>query len=191
MERLQAILKYIVTSFAIASVIAWAGVAGAAAQDQADLDDLFARLADVGPQEAAAVESEIALELARSGSDAMDLLFERGEAALEAQEIDLAIAHFTALADHAPEFPAAYNGRATAYYLAGLYGPAIRDIARVLTLEPRHFGALSGLALILEETGEEARALEVLREIEAIHPHMDGLSARIERLELALTGAAL
>jgi len=75
--------------------------------------------------------------------------------------------------------------------MAGLYGPALKDIGTVLTREPRHFGALSGLEVILEETGDEAAALEVLYKIREIHPQMEGLGARIGALELALGGTAL
>ncbi|WP_417249898.1 tetratricopeptide repeat protein [Celeribacter sp.] len=196
MERLQAILKHIVTSFALSLLISlgqviWGAGGAAYALDDLRLADLFDQLATAPRDEAGQIESEIALELARSGSDAMDLLLERGEAALEAQDTETAIAHFTALVDHAPDFAAGYNGRATAYYMAGLVGPAVQDIARVLALEPRHFGALSGLALILEETGDPEGALEVLRQVTEIHPYMEGLSDRIARLELALQGVAL
>lgn len=190
MIRFQDILKYIVTSLVLGLSLPMAGSAQVY-NDDLQLSELFDELAQAGPQEAAAIEDEIARELARSGSDAMDLLLERGEAALEAQDFEAAINHFTALVDHAPDFPEAYNGRATAYYLTGLYGPAMKDIAQVLTLEPRHFAAMSGLALILEETGDSEGALKVLHEIAEIHPHMDGLSDRIARLELALQGTAI
>ncbi len=157
----------------------------------ADLDALFDGLAEAEGYDAAMIEQEIVLELSRSGSDAMDLLLERGRAAISEGDVFAAINHLTALVDHAPEFTEGYNARATAYYLAGLYGPAISDIGQVLSREPRHFGALSGLAMILEETGDEARALDVLRQIETIHPSMTSLSERIARLELVLQGTAL
>ena len=145
----------------------------------------------IPPLQAGRIEQDIVVEMSRSGSDAMDLLLERGRAATLAGDFSSAIGHLTALVDHAPEFPEAYNARATAYFMAGLYGPALKDIGTVLTREPRHFGALSGLAVILEETGDEAVALEVLYKIREIHPQMEGLSARIAALELALGGTAL
>ena len=69
------------------------------------------------------------------------------------QGAKLAIEHFTALVDHAPEFAEGYNARATAYFQNGQYGPSLEDIRQTLMLNPRHFGAMSGLALILEELG--------------------------------------
>lgn len=185
MKAMRQFLKCAVTFWLI-----FAGTPGFAV-DAVRLDELFGALSQATPNEAPRIENEIALEMARSGSDAMDLLLERGLGALEAGDIPGAIGHLTALVDHAPDFTEAYNARATAYFLAGLYGPSLKDIGQVLSREPRHFGALSGLSLILEETGDEARALEVLEKIQEIHPNMEGLEARIGRLQLALEGTAL
>ncbi|WP_417275380.1 tetratricopeptide repeat protein [Celeribacter halophilus] len=189
---IQIVMKAL-RQFLKCAVAFWLVFAGSAAfaVDQARLDALFSDLAVADAYDAGQIEQEIAMELSRSGSDAMDLLLERGRAAMEAGDVQGAIGHLTALVDHAPEFTEGYNARATAYYMAGLYGPAIADIGVVLSREPRHFGALSGLALVLEEIGDSPRALEVLLKIQEIHPQMEGLSARIARLELALEGTAL
>ena len=63
----------------------------------------------------------------------MDLLLTRGRDALEAGETVLAIRHFTALIDHAPEFAEGYNGRATAYFQMGRYGLSLEDIRMTQT----------------------------------------------------------
>ncbi|WP_417243065.1 tetratricopeptide repeat protein [Celeribacter sp.] len=183
--------RAVASALVSAALCAVVPVIPAHAVDAARIDDLFARLAQANGGEASRIEDEIALEFARSGSDAMDLLLERGRDALAAGDFKAAIGHFTALIDHAPDFAEGYNGRATAYYMAGLYGPSMQDIGTVLTFEPRHFGALSGLALILEQTGAEPKALEVLYTIRTLHPHMGGLSERIARLELKLEGMTL
>lgn len=189
MKALRQFLKCAVTFLGVLWLI-FAGQPGFAA-DQARLDTLFAELSEADPYGAGQIEQEIAMELSRSGSDAMDLLLERGRAAMEVGDIQVAIGHLTALVDHAPEFTEGYNARATAYFMAGLYGPAIADIGQVLEREPRHFGALSGLALILEEIGDTPRAMDVLLQVQKIHPQMQGLSDRIARLELVLQGTAL
>ncbi|GAA3854122.1 tetratricopeptide repeat protein [Celeribacter arenosi] len=175
---------------AVASVLLLTGGA-AFGVDAERLDGLFADLGVADQRDAQRIEQDIWLELSRSGSDAMDLLLERGRAAMEAGDTQTAIGHLTALVDHAPEFAEGYNARATAYYSAGLYGASMSDIAQVLAREPRHFGALSGMALILETTGAPERALEVLQHIKEIYPLMEGLSLRIERLEKATEGTSL
>ena len=118
----------------------------------------------------------------------MDVLLERGREALRDGDVDAAIRHFTALVDWAPGFAEAWNGRATAYFQADLYGPAMADIREALRLNPRHFGAMSGLAWILEETGKPEQALSVWREVLALHPHADGAEDALRRLSISVEG---
>lgn len=65
------------------------------------------------------------------------------------------------------------------------------DIGHVLTLNPRHFGALSGLGMILEATDKPERALEVYKAALAIHPHLEGVLDAAKRLEAATEGTEL
>lgn len=167
----------------------WTGPALAA--DEARLEELFEALSQADDTSWQQIESKIWREWSRSGSPAMDLLLDRGREAMEAADYPAAIEHLTALVENAPDFAEGWNARATAYYTAGLVGPALADIARTLQLEPRHFGALSGLGLILEETGQEARALEAYRAALAIHPLKPNLREAVERLEFALEGKAI
>ena len=121
----------------------------------------------------------------------MDLLLERGREAMNEGDTKLAIEHLTALVDHAPDFAEAYNMRATAYFHAGKYGPSLEDIARTFQLNPRHFGAMSGLALILEELDRPEDALAAWREVEAINPNQPGLAEALIRLERQVEGRRL
>lgn len=165
--------------------------AAALAEDTAKLDGLFDRLKTADEAEAGRIETEIWIEWSKSGSPAVDLLLQRGKDAMNLGDPALAIEHFTAVIDHAPDFAEAWNARATAYYMAGEFGPSVADIAKVLTLNPRHFGALSGLAMILEDSGKPERALEVYKAALAIHPHLKGASEAIERLETEAEGQEL
>lgn len=151
------------------------------------LEDL--KTADEG--QAQRIEREIWNEWSKSGSPAMDLLLQRGRDAMEAGDTDAAIEHLTALTDHAPDFAEGWNARATAYYSAGQFGPSIEDIARTLTLNPNHFGALTGLGAILEELGQPEKALEAYRAALAIHPHLAGVLQSAERLETETAGQDL
>ncbi len=161
------------------------------AQDTAKLDDLFTRLQKAEAEEAGRIESEIWIEWSKSGSPAMDLLLQRGRDAMANGDNKTAIEHFTAIIDHSPEFAEAWNARATAYFNAGEFGPSVADIAHVLTLNPRHFGALSGLGMILEESGKTERALEVYKSALTLHPHLEGVSDAVERLETEAEGQEL
>lgn len=162
----------------------------AAAQTEA-LDTLFDKLLTADEATASRIEQDIWREWSKSGSAAMDLLLLRGRDAMAAGDTGQAIEHFTALVDHAPNFAEGWNARATAFYQAGEYGPSIEDIAHTLTLNPRHFGALSGLGMIFEEIGKSEKALEVYRAALAIHPHLGGVLESVERLEAQSAGQQL
>jgi tetratricopeptide (TPR) repeat protein len=187
MQALRLLLNRIVAAIVLGATLAL----GAAAQEGDPLDSLFERLLSADEGEARRIEREIWIEWSKSGSPAVDLLLQRGRDAMQAGETQAAIEHFTAAVDHDPLFAEGWNARATAYYAAGDFGPSVADIARVLTLNPRHFGALSGLALILEETGEEERALAAWQAAKAIHPHLAGVDEAIARLEKATEGQEL
>ncbi len=163
----------------------------ALAEDTAKLDGLFDRLKVADEAEAGRIEREIWIEWSKSGSPAEDLLLQRGTDAMNLGDYPAAIEHFTAIIDHDPDFAEAWNARATAYYMAGEFGPSVADIGHVLTLNPRHFGALSGLAMILEESGKPERALEVYKAALAIHPHLKGAVEAVERLETEAEGQEL
>jgi tetratricopeptide (TPR) repeat protein len=163
----------------------------AVAQDATKLDDLFARLLTADEGEAGRIETEIWIEWSKSGSPAMDLLLQRGKDAMNLGDNVQAIEHFTAIIDHDPDFAEAWNARATAHFYAGDFGPSVADIGHVLTLNPRHFGALSGLAMILEASGKPERALEVYRAALAIHPHLPGATEAVERLSTGAEGQEL
>lgn len=159
--------------------------------DEARLDALFDSLADLDEPGWEQIENAIWEEWSETGSPSLDLLLQRGREAMNLGNTAEAIEHFTALIDSAPDFAEGYNARATAYFEAGLFGPSFADIAKVLSLEPRHFGALAGLGVILEETGDRKRALEAFRAAHAIHPHRSDLREAVERLEVELQGTEI
>ncbi len=186
MTKLHQILKPVVAALLL---VGW--LAGPVLGQAGNLDELFTELAQPDNPDWQRVEDDIWAAWSRSGSDAMDLLLERGRAAIEEGNLDAAIEHLTALVDHAPEFAEGWNARATAYFNAGLYGPSLADIERTLALNPRHFGALAGLGLILEDLGLRDRALEAYKRARAIHPHRPDILEAIERLEKEQTGTKL
>ena len=157
------------------------------AQDP-EIDMLFKRLSDPAVENWEKIEEQIWENWSRSGSAAMDLLLQRGRAAMEAGDYKLAINHFTALIDHAPEFAEGWNSRATAYFLADRFSLSISDIRETLARNPRHFGALQGLGRILEEFGEKEDALRAYSAAFSIHPRRTGLKESVERLEKLVNG---
>jgi len=160
------------------------------AQD-ASLEDLLEQLKDPNLEDWETVERQIWDMWSASGSDALDLLLKRGHDAMELGLLNDAIGHFSALIDHAPEFAEGWNARATAFFFAGNYGLSMNDIQQVLSLNPNHFGALSGMAQILEATDRPNEALEVVYRILEVHPHRPDVLLARDRLEKATEGTAL
>ncbi|MEM9580174.1 MAG: tetratricopeptide repeat protein [Pseudomonadota bacterium] len=157
----------------------------------ADVDGLLKDLATAPEAEAKTLARDVRRHWSRSGSASADLLLKRGRDALRAQKLPVAIEHFTALTDHAPEFAEGWHMRASAYYQAELYGPAIEDLARTLALNPNHFDAIQGLGAIFEQLGDHDRAYDAYTQVLAIHPYHADVIEAMERLESKVKGPAL
>jgi tetratricopeptide (TPR) repeat protein len=155
----------------------------------ATLDELFTRLAGAKDEsEANGVANLIERRWARSGSDTADLLMSRAEEALKAKEFPLAVELLDRVLTLRPEWAEAWHRRATAFFLLDDPVSAIADIQRVLTREPRHFGAWAGLGHIYVSGGDKKRALEAYRKALAIHPYLAKLREAIERLTPEIDG---
>lgn len=153
--------------------------------------DLLNQLSEAEGVQAARLAVEIQTEWSKSGSPAIDLLMRRGDDALDEGDAATAVEHYTAAIDHAPDFVEAYHGRANAYYMTGNIGPALQDLRLVLSRNPNHWDAMFGFAIILTEMGEEAEALEVLRQVLAIYPADEDAAFVAQELEIYLEGTAL
>jgi len=178
-------------NYIVAAVLPIALFAGASAAQTAKLDQLFSELLSADSQTAPRIEREIETEWSKSGSPSLDILLERGRDALQQGDTEAAIEHLTALTDHAPDFAEGWNALATAYFMAGDYGPSVKDIGKTLTLNPRHFGALAGLGMILEDLGDSKGALAAYEAALAIHPQLQGVKDSVERLKDEAAGQEL
>jgi tetratricopeptide (TPR) repeat protein len=158
---------------------------GAAVADQNDprLDELFRALAVASSaNQAAHLEDEIWQLWFETDERDVAEPFERGVAAMQRGDHGAALRAFDAVVAAAPEFAEGWNRRATLHFLMGDFEASVRDIETTLALEPRHFGALSGLAMIREAQGQPFEALEALERVMRIHPRLPHLQDRIDRI---------
>lgn len=154
---------------------------------EARLCELFARLARAASaHEAGEVEREIWAAWLATDDEAALPWIRRGLAAMEARDFAAALHAFDRVVELAPDYAEGWNKRATLHWLRGAYQESVADIDRTLALEPRHFGALSGLAMIREAQGRPFEALEALEKLLHIHPHLPQLRDRIEALSARL-----
>ena len=138
------------------------------------LDTLFEALKIAPDAESAkAIEERIWSLWMVSGSDTCNLLMGRAKAVADEKDYDLAIKLLDAIIELKPAYTEAWNRRATLFYMQKDYGHAIADIREVLRREPRHFGALSGLGLILQDIGDDKHALAAYRRARSIDPHLE------------------
>jgi tetratricopeptide (TPR) repeat protein len=153
------------------------------------LDTLFSAL-KIAPDEnsAKAIEDRIWSVWTASGSDTCTLLMSRAKDAIDAKDYDLAIRLLDSIIDIKPDYVEAWNRRATVYYLKQDYAHSIADIAAVLAREPRHFGALSGLGMMLQEIGDDKDALEAYRKALAIDPHLESIPDVVKTLSEKVEG---
>lgn len=156
------------------------------------LDVLFERLAAATSEaESRSFESAIREIWLDSGSPSIDLLMERGFDALREKNYDRAYFYFDEVVTLAPDFAEGWDKRAAVHYVREDYAEALRDIEQVLRLEPRHYQAMAGLGIILEELGDKKGALEAFRRALALNPWLDDLKDRIAPLELEVEGRGI
>ncbi len=147
---------------------------------------LLEELAQPDLETSEATEQRLLELWSRSGSATADLLLDRGRKAIEAEDLETAIDHLTALTDHAPDFAEGWQTRASAFFAMGEYGLAFADLERALVLNPSHFGALTGLGVLLGEMGNPDLALKALKMAQDLNPHAAGVADAIERVEYEL-----
>ncbi|MEX2642721.1 MAG: tetratricopeptide repeat protein [Acetobacterales bacterium] len=156
------------------------------------LDQLFGRLKSTKDDaEADVIEQAIWHYWINKGTDTVDILMAKGMRAMQAGDHDTAIEAFDAVLVLDPELAEGYNKRATVYYMMGRYADSVTDIEKTLELEPRHFGALSGLGLIYSELDEREAALRAFDAALGINPHLDGIAEKAAELRLRLEGRGI
>jgi tetratricopeptide (TPR) repeat protein len=153
------------------------------------LDFLFGAL-KAAPDEASAkhVEARIWALWLQTPSDTAALLMSRAKAAMDAKQMDVALKLLDAVVKLRPEYIEAWNRRATLYYLQNDYSHSLEDIEQVLSREPRHFGALAGLGMIMQDLGDDRRALEAFRKALAVNPHLERVPELIKTLTEKVEG---
>jgi len=153
------------------------------------LDFLFGAL-KAAPDEASAkhVEARIWAIWLQTPSDTVALLMTRAKAAMDAQNSDVALKLLDAVVRLRPDYVEGWNRRATLYYLRNDYVHSLADIEQVLAREPRHFGALAGLGMIMQDLGDDKRALDAFRRALAVNPHLDKVPELVKTLSEKVEG---
>jgi tetratricopeptide (TPR) repeat protein len=154
--------------------------------------DLYQRLAaSKDSDETEGIVGLLFAAYAQSGSDTADLLLQRAHKAIKQKDYDDAEKILDAAVALLPDWAEGWNARATLRYLDDDYDGSMSDIAETLKREPRHLGALSGMAMILEAREKHEDALKVYQRVLAIAPHWRSAEDAADKLKAAIAGQEL
>lgn len=135
------------------------------------LDQLFANLKRESNHVAARrIADRIREEWQRSGGATADLLIEWAQKAASEEKYNVALDLLDQVVTRYPGYVEGWNSRALVYLTMNDFSRAMADLSRTLSIEPRHFGAMSGLAGILRATGRDDMALNVYRRMLEVYP---------------------
>jgi tetratricopeptide (TPR) repeat protein len=163
------------------------------AKTQAErLDRLFSELKKERNEKAAErIAARIWDEWGHSGSASIDLMMEWSQTAMTDRKFDVALDFLDQVVTIRPTYAEGWNRRATVHYMMRNYSKSMADIGETLRLEPRHFGALSGMAAMLEATGRKERALHAYERVLEIYPMMRSAQGQVATLSEELAGEGI
>jgi tetratricopeptide (TPR) repeat protein len=148
------------------------------------LDRLFASLHKASDEQAAKATEEKIWELwSRSDSPTAEVLLGQAVVAMGDSENAASLEILDRVIAAYPSYAEAWNKRATLQFMLGNYDASLRDIDKVLDLEPRHFGALAGRGMIYQRQEKWGPALDAFREALKMNPNMLGVKNAIQELE--------
>jgi len=181
-------LAAIVALSLLASVPAPASAAPDPAR-AAQFDQLFQQLKNAKDEtEGLAIEGQIVAMWLNSGDAKIDEQMDWALAAMDAQAWDLALQYLDSIVLNKPDYVEGWNKRATLYFFIGRYDDSLSDIAHTLALEPRHFGAIAGMGMIMEALGQDQKALDAYKQALAIDPQLTQIQLEVFLLEDKIKG---
>ena len=109
---------------------------------------------------------------------------EFGTELMQYGDYNYALKVFSNILENDPKWSEAWNKRATVYFLMSQFTNSLNDIDKVLVIEPRHFGALSGQARIFIKLQEYEKAIKSIENALKFYPSFKSreLIPEIERL---------
>lgn len=140
------------------------------------------------PVAASAITARIWSVWNDSGSATINLLMKWAGEDMKKQRYPAALDFLDEAIVLKPDYAESWNKRATLHFHTGNFEKSMSDIAHVLALEPRHFGALAGMATILEETGQDAEAIKVWERLLEIYPADRESQNHVRKLSRKLAG---
>jgi tetratricopeptide (TPR) repeat protein len=154
------------------------------------LDSLFSELKrERDTNQAKRISERIWARWRDSGSATTNLLLQWADKAMVDKKNSLALDLLDQVVVLMPDFAEGWNRRATLHYAMGNHSKSMADINRVLALEPRHFGAMAGMAAILDASGNDALALRAWEQMLEVYPANRQAQTKVGELADKLAGS--
>ena len=153
--------------------------------DQTDerLDGLFSTLlVSIDLTTLRATENEIWEIWFEHPNDNVEQLMQLGVTRMNDNRYADAMLIFSQLIENFPDYAEGWNRRATLHYILGNHEESIADIEQVLDLEPRHFGALSGLGLVYLQQEQLSKAKQAFENLIDVHPNSPNAQENLRRV---------
>ena len=155
---------------------------------QKKIDKLFNQLKnETSYQKSKEIETKIwELWTTHPSKNNLTALMADGSFYMSQNKLETAYKTFTQTIELDPNWAEAWNKRATVLYLMGKYELSQADIDKVLEIEKRHFGALSGQGLVQTALNNYQKAIDSYIEAHKVHPNMKSPLIMIEKLQLQI-----
>ena len=163
-----------------------------AAKAENRLDTLFGELKRERNEKAAErIAGRIWEAWSQSGSASIDLMMGWSKTAMDNKKFDVALDFLDQVVTMEPTYAEGWNRRATVHFMMQNYAKSMSDINHTLQIEPRHFGALSGMGQIMKNTGREELALQAWERVLDIYPMMRSAQNEVATLSEELAGEGI
>jgi tetratricopeptide (TPR) repeat protein len=153
------------------------------------LDRLYKQLREAAnPDQAKPIEQEIEQLWLTSGDDNIDFIMQNAIQAMEEEDFVVAEELLDRVIQLAPAYAEGWNKRAMVHFMKKEYEQALVKLRQTLALDPKHFQALHGLALVLQEIGDHRAALQTYRMLLRVHPQFTEAKDAVDELSREVNG---
>lgn len=158
----------------------------------AALDKLFGELKRERKEKAAErIAARIWDEWRHSGSASIDAMMQWSDDAVKEKKFGVALDFLDRVTVLEPDYAEGWNRRATVHFMMNHFRKSMADIDQTLRLEPRHFGALSGMGEILKQSGRKEQALSAYERALDVYPMMRSAQKEVAELSEELAGEGI
>ena len=153
--------------------------------DQKNLDYLFQKLKKENNQNIARTIEDKIWELwtTHNSDNSLTQMMSYGTILMNNKNYDEANRIFTKIINEDPNWAEGWNKRATVYYYQKKYELSQADIDKVIELENRHFGALSGQGMVQIKLDNLEKALDSYKKVLEIYPSNKAAQTLVNEIE--------